>query len=121
VPSRAVMVTVVFVVQRKDGNNVISELFGIRMQEYGSGWEDLLPMQCLRAMVVFGSCARREAVRLQEGLSAPLAVDWAGAAAAKHATRHLGQAESLLFLCDTSAPPNLRHQHQQAALFFLAR
>jgi len=70
VPSLAVMVTVVFAAQRKDSNNVISELFSIRLQEYGPGWEDLLPMQCLRAMVVFGSCARRKAVRLQEGLPA---------------------------------------------------
>ena len=49
---------------RKDSNNVISELFGVGLQEYGPGWKGLLSVQRLRALVVFGSCARREAVRM---------------------------------------------------------
>jgi hypothetical protein len=54
----------------KDKKHDNREVFGIWLQEYGPGWEDLLPVQRLRALVVLRSRYRGEAVRVQEGICA---------------------------------------------------
>ena len=54
----------------KDKKHDNREVFGIWLQEYRPGWEDLLPVQRLRALVVLRSRYRGEAVRVQEGIPA---------------------------------------------------
>jgi hypothetical protein len=50
------------------------EVFGIWLQEHIPGWEGVLSMQRLRALVVFNPRARGGAVRVQEGIPASVGV-----------------------------------------------